>query len=80
MMLNGWHMDKCAACSRRAMPGNKYCTYHAQALARLADHYKTWVSAYGSISWDGFMARLSKMQETGDWVKEVIAAEMKKEG
>ena len=72
-------MDKCAACGRKAMPGsNKYCTYHAQALARLADHYKTWAGAYGSMSWDSFIARLSKMQETGDWVKEVIAAETKK--
>ena len=72
-------MDKCAACSRKALQGNKYCTHHAQAHTRLADHYKAWAGAYGGISWGDFMARLSKMEETGDWVKEVIAAETKKE-
>jgi hypothetical protein len=42
------------------------------------NHYKTWVDAYGGISWQDFLNKLSTMQETGSWVKEVIAVELKK--
>ena len=40
--------------------------------------YKSWVDAYGGVSWEDFLGRLSKMKETGSWVKEVIEAELKK--
>lgn len=67
---------KCAACSRDA--AGKYCRHHSQAFEELQEHYKNWVRAYGSISWDGYLERVLKMQETGAWVKEVIESEMKK--
>lgn len=67
---------KCAACSRDAR--KKYCKYHLQALEQLKSHYDRWVEAYGGISWQDYLQKLSKMQETGFWVKEVIEQEMKK--
>jgi hypothetical protein len=69
--------QKCAACHRKTLSGD-YCTYHAQALASLTGHYGAWVDAYGGISWQDFLIKLSKMKETGSWVKEVIDAELKK--
>lgn len=69
--------QKCAACHRKVLSGS-YCPYHAQALASLTGHYKEWVDAYGGISWQDFLDKLSTMKETGSWVKEVIAAELKK--
>lgn len=69
--------QKCAACHRIAVSGN-YCLHHTQALESLTGHYKAWVDAYGGISWQDFLIKLSKMQETGSWVKEVIAAELEK--
>ena len=68
-------MEKCAACHRNALAGKKYCLHHDQALSSLADHYKTWVAAYGRISWGDFLTKLQNMQETGKWVKEVIEKE-----
>jgi hypothetical protein len=44
----------------------------------MTDHYKAWVEAYGRISWDDFLNKLLKMQETGSWIKEVIEVELKK--
>lgn len=70
--------EKCAACHRKALPEAKYCLHHRQALDRMTNHYKAWVDAYGGISWEEFLIKLSKMQETGSWVKEVIGAESKR--
>ena len=69
--------QKCAACHRKAMPGNKYCLHHDQAFTCLTEHYKAWVNAYGRISMDDFMNKLRGMEETGSWVKEVIEVELK---
>jgi hypothetical protein len=68
---------KCAACHRQASSG-RYCIHHSRALESLSSHYSAWVDAYGGISWQDFLNKLSKMQETGSWVKEVIEAELKK--
>lgn len=69
--------QKCAACHRQASSG-KYCLNHTQALESLTGHYRAWVDAYGGISWQDFLNKLLKMQETGGWVKEVIEVELKK--
>lgn len=42
-------------------------------------HYNTWVNAYGSISLKDFMNKISGMNETGSWIKEVIAVELKEQ-
>ena len=70
--------EKCAACNRNALPEGRYCAQHSQALDRVTEHYKAWVGAYGGIPWQEFLDRLSKMKETGSWIKEVIEAESKK--
>lgn len=69
---------KCAACSRETE--EKYCRYHMRALEQLKSHYARWVDAYGGVSWQEYLQKLCKMEETGAWLKEVILAEMKKEG
>jgi len=60
------------------MPDGRYCLQHKQALDSVMSHYRSWVDAYGSISWEDFLKKLSRMRETGCWVKEVIEAELKK--
>jgi hypothetical protein len=69
--------QKCAACPKQASSGN-YCLRHTQELESLTGHYKAWVDAYGGISWQDFLGKLSAMKETGSWAKEVIEAELKK--
>jgi hypothetical protein len=70
--------SKCIACHRKALSGDKYCIHHKQAFDNMIIHYKVWVNAYGRISWEEFLIRLSGMHETGSWVKEVIALELEK--
>jgi hypothetical protein len=69
---------KCAACHRKALTGNKYCLHHKQAFDNVNNHYRAWVNAYGRISWEEFLSKVSSMQETGSWIREVIAVESKK--
>lgn len=69
---------KCAACTRES-GDKKYCGYHARALEQLKSHHESWVDAYGGISWHDYLKRLYQMEETGQWVREVIEAELKKE-
>lgn len=66
----------CQACGRKAQ--DRYCSYHEKALQNLRAHHDSWMRAYGDISWEKFLEKLEGMQETGDWVKEVIRAELKK--
>ncbi|HEX2106460.1 MAG TPA: hypothetical protein VHF28_01900 [Nitrososphaera sp.] len=70
--------SKCIICHRKALLGDKYCVHHKQAFENMINHYKAWINAYGRVSWEEFLIRLSDMQETGSWVKEVIARELEK--
>lgn len=65
----------CAACSRKALAGKKYCVHHSQAYDGLLNHYRAWVDAYGKISMEEYMDKLMAMRDTGTWVKEVIETE-----
>ena len=70
--------SKCVACHRKALLDDKYCILHKQAFDNMINHYKVWVNVYGKIAWEEFLIKLSGMQETGSWVKEVIALELEK--
>jgi hypothetical protein len=83
-------MTKCAACNRDASSAGdndnnnnnntkkSYCIYHLRAVEQLKSHYSYWMDAYSSgISWQEFLARLLDMDETGQWVKDVIREELK---
>jgi hypothetical protein len=72
------YAKKCSACSRKALTRKKYCFYHSQAIDDIKEHYKKWVYAYGIISWNDFLNKLLSMNETGSWIKEVIAVELKR--
>jgi hypothetical protein len=69
---------KCSACSRKVLTRKKYCFYHSQALDDIMEHYKKWVHVYEIISWNDFLNKLLNMNETGSWIKEVIAVELKR--
>jgi len=70
--------QKCAACHRISVSESKYCIHHKQAFDILVNNYKTWVDGFGGFLWQDYLIRLSKMQETGNWVKQVIDVELKK--
>lgn len=48
------------------------CQYHRKAKDNLVSNFKKWQEAYGGLTWAEYCQRLSSLQETGIWVKEVI--------
>jgi hypothetical protein len=69
---------KCSACHRGAIAKEKrYCLYHSQAYDSLQKEYKAWVNAYGGVSRETYMKKLLDLDQTGDWVKDVIRNELK---
>jgi deoxycytidylate deaminase len=70
--------NKCPVCARDVIAvGKKYCLYHSQAYDSLRKQYKAWVNAYGGISMEAYMKKLLDLDQTGDWVKDVIRIELK---
>lgn len=48
-----------------------YCTSHNVALRAMREAYQTWSKAYESIRLEQFLAKLSELPESGEWVKEL---------
>ena len=67
---------ECLACGKQAQ--ERYCKYHEKAFQGLQAHHEAWMRAYGDISWEAFLEKLERMQETGQWVRDVIKVELKK--
>jgi hypothetical protein len=69
---------KCSACHRDVIAKEKrYCLYHSQAYDSLQKEYKAWMNAYGGVSRETYMKKLLDLDQTGDWVKDVIRNELK---
>jgi hypothetical protein len=48
-----------------------YCNQHAAALRKLREAFPDWSKAYGGMSPEEFLSKLSKLAETGDRIREV---------
>jgi hypothetical protein len=47
-------------------------------MISLKKHYKIWQQAYEYLDWKDYLVKLNKLKETGKFVKDVIAFELKK--
>lgn len=56
--------------------GFEYCEHHEKASANLKKNYPAWELAYGSILWERYLESISKLSESGDWVREVAIHEL----
>jgi hypothetical protein len=78
MDATGKNSNKCSVCARGVIAeGKKYCLYHSQAYESLQNQYKAWVNAYGGISRELYMKKLLDLDQTGDWVKDIIRIELR---
>jgi hypothetical protein len=67
----------CAVCERRVEPNESYCHYHKVSNDNLLKTYQFWKKAYGSLSWEEYLARIVSIPETGMWVKDVAEFELR---
>ncbi len=63
--------DKCPICGRDLNNSQKLCDYHSQAMENLRVGYKQWNRAM-NIEWNNYLKRLLDLEETGQWIREVI--------
>ena len=72
------YLSRCVICGRLAEDEYlRLCTYHMKALENLVKGFNEWRLRY-CITWGEYLSKLSKLGNTGSWVKEVIDYVMKK--
>ena len=70
---------KCIICERARIENSEDCIYHNKAKRYLKENYKKWSEAYSTnLTWDQYLDKLSKLENIGIWIKEVIDMELKK--
>jgi len=68
---------QCRLCGREAssFESEALCRYHRRAMDTLKQGYKTWSSAYSGISWTEYLNIVKTLEDTGQWIREVIVME-----
>jgi len=64
----------CPVCQEEAgheFRGESLCPSHKGALDKIREHYKLWVTAYGSLTKEEYLQLLIKNPNSGEWVAEV---------
>jgi hypothetical protein len=54
---------------------SELCGYHKTARDALKKGYGTWKEAYSEMLWDEYLQRVKAIENTGQWVREVIEME-----
>ena len=63
--------SKCRICERGRDGQSEFCARHKGAIDNLKTAYDIWKNALG-IDWKTYLIEVSRNQETGEWVREVI--------
>jgi hypothetical protein len=64
-------MTTCRLCKRECAQSSTLCKYHLAAKKSVESAYAKWNEAYGGITWQEYLRRVSRDAETGLWAKEV---------
>jgi hypothetical protein len=64
--------DRCPLCERRKEESSTFCAFHQSASDRLDDGYGIWRTAFDGLTREEYYARLERLDETGNAVKEII--------
>jgi len=69
--MNG-KIGRCEICQLETASDSSFCPTHARAAKNLRGGYDAWNRAFGNVPLATFFARLIKLPETGDRVKELV--------
>ncbi|TFH06729.1 MAG: hypothetical protein E4H14_10140 [Candidatus Thorarchaeota archaeon] len=62
-------MTNCPICGRDKQ--DQFCSYHQTAFDNLKKMHTTWENAAG-LSWEDYLDKISDLENTGRWIREVI--------
>ncbi|MBN2228953.1 MAG: hypothetical protein JW779_05105 [Candidatus Thorarchaeota archaeon] len=66
-------MSECPICRRdRTGDDGVFCSYHNEAYGNLKHNFERWNQAFGGITWEEYLEKIDYLENTGQWVKEVI--------
>lgn len=68
----------CKICDREVVENNVLCKYHLMALEKMKTSFKKWKEAYKEISWEIYLNKISRLNISGKWIKEIAYAILKK--
>ena len=71
-------MPECKICKRDYEEG-EFCEYHEIANKNIKANYDYWNKAYGGITFEEYLKRISEHKSSGKWVREVARFLLKKE-
>ncbi len=71
--LNG----NCSLCKRTKILDKTYCSYHYRAFSEIEASYPDWRSAFENMSWERYLETIIRLNETGDFAKEVAREELR---
>jgi hypothetical protein len=66
---------QCKLCARKAEGAGELCRYHSAARDALKRGYGAWKEAYSGISWRDYLNKVKALDETGQWIKDVVTLE-----
>ncbi|TFG31457.1 hypothetical protein EU528_06220 [Candidatus Thorarchaeota archaeon] len=70
-------MSICPICGRDKQ--DKFCSYHQTAYDNVKEMYGQWKTAAG-LSWEEYLHKISDIESTGRWIREVIEFIMQQDG
>ena len=62
-------MSVCPICGREKQ--DMFCPYHQTAFGNLEEMHAKWEAAAG-LSWEDYLDKISDLESTGRWIREVI--------
>jgi hypothetical protein len=71
MRMEEQDLDQCAVCGMKIVDANRgLCAHHLDAERRIKDAYALWLAAYGNLTTQDFLKRLTELHETGERARE----------
>lgn len=70
-------MSLCPICGRDKAA--EFCSYHQTAFDNVKEMYAKWETAAG-LSWEDYLDKISDIESTGRWIREVIEFIMQQDG
>jgi len=62
---------KCPVCEKEPVETSGLCRHHELARISILAAYQKWIIAYGSMDWINYLHKIEKLEESGEWTKEV---------
>jgi hypothetical protein len=66
---------QCKLCKREPVKASDLCLYHSEARDALKRAHAAWEEAYSGMPWRDYLNRVKALDETGQWIKDVITLE-----